>query len=95
VTWCDCWEALLDRLAQTLEDVAGSSGSSPSMGICPPPDQLHIRDRVVGGGKGTGRAEGGAVAGRSGDAMDECGFDLDCMHVCGSKASAAHNALES
>jgi hypothetical protein len=36
----------------------------------PAPNQLHIRDRVVGG-KGTGRDEGGIVAGAAGDAMDE------------------------
>jgi hypothetical protein len=36
----------------------------------PAPNQLHIRDRVVGG-KGTGRDEGGIVAGAAGNAMDE------------------------
>lgn len=47
----------------------------------PAPNQLHIRDRVVGGGKGTGRDEGGAVAGAAGDAMDERGFNLDWAHI--------------
>jgi hypothetical protein len=47
----------------------------------PAPDQLHIRDRVVGGGKGAGRDEGGAVTGAAGDAMDERGFNLDCTHI--------------
>jgi hypothetical protein len=47
----------------------------------PDPDQLHLRDRVVGGGKGIGRDEGGAVAGAAGDAMDERGFNLDWAHI--------------
>jgi hypothetical protein len=45
------------------------------------PDQLHIRDRMVGNGKGTGRYEGGAVAGAAGDAMYGCGINLDCAHI--------------
>ena len=47
----------------------------------PAPNQLHIRDRVVGGGKGTVRDEVGAVAGAAGDAMDERGFNLDWAHI--------------
>jgi hypothetical protein len=96
VTRCDCCEALLDRLAQTLEDMAVElwqfiqeehavvrQRHLTQHGDMPAPNQLHIRDRVVGGGKGTGRDEGGAVAGAAGDAMDERGFNLDCAHRWG------------
>jgi hypothetical protein len=105
VTRFDCREALLDRLAQNLEDIAAELWQFTQEehavmrhrhltqhGDMPAPNQLHIRDHVVGGGKGTGRDEGSAVAGGAGDAMDECGFNLDCAHAWGSAASAAHNA---
>jgi hypothetical protein len=94
VTRCDCCEALLDRLAQTLEDVAAELWQFTQEEHTvvrrqhltrhrdmPDPDQLHLQDRVVGGGKGIGRDEGGAVAGAAGDAMDERGFNLDWAHI--------------
>jgi hypothetical protein len=94
VTGCDYCEALLDRLAQTLEDVAAElwqftqeehavvrQRHLTQHGDMPAPNQLHIRGRVVGGAKGMGRDEGGAVAGAAGDAMDERGFNLDWAHI--------------
>jgi hypothetical protein len=94
VTRFDCCEGLLNRLAQTLEDMAAEFWQFTQEqhavvrrrhltqhGDMPAPNQLHIRDRVVGGGKGIGRDEGGAVAGAAGDAMDERGFNLDWAHI--------------
>ena len=49
----------------------------------PAPDQLHIQDHVVRGGKGTGHDAGGAVAGAAGDAIDEYGSNFDCAHIRG------------
>lgn len=96
MTRCDCCEALLDRLAQNLEDIAAElwqftqeeltvvrQRHLTQHGDMPAPNQLHIRDRVVGGGKGTGRDEGSAVAGGAGGAMDKCGINHDCAHRWG------------
>ena len=95
MTRCDCCEALLHRLAQTLEDMAAEFWQFTQEqhavvrrrhltqhGDMPAPNQLHIRDHVVGGGKEMGRDEGSAVAGAAGDAMDEREFN-STVHAYG------------
>jgi hypothetical protein len=76
VTRFNCCEVSLDRLAQALDDVAAELWQFTQEEHAmvrqryitqyrdtTAPYQFHIRDRVVGG-KGTGRDEDGAVAGR-------------------------------
>ena len=104
MTRCDCCEALLDRLAQTLEDVAAElwqftqeehavvrQRHLTQHGDMPAPNQLHIRGRVVGAGKGrvvTREVQSPGLPATKWMSVDS----ISTAHTYRAEASAAHNA---
>jgi hypothetical protein len=81
--WCFSMPSGWRRTSSTWRLNSGSSSrertpwcgsdTSPGIGTCPP-DQPDIRDGMMGGAKGAGRHQRGAVAGEAGDAMDARGL---------------------